>query len=90
MLEVVDANYVEGFKIRVRFNTGETGVVDLEDALWGPVFEPLREPGAFKRFAVSDVLHTICWDNDADLAPEFIYQKIGEQSHAADPATGEH
>jgi hypothetical protein len=84
MLEVTNAEYVEGYKIRLRFNNGEEGVVDLKDSLWGPVFEPLKDLNVFRRFKVSEVLHTICWENDADFAPEFLYQKMVEQSHAAD------
>ncbi len=80
MLEVVRAEYVEGYKIRVAFNTGETGVVDLADVLWGPVFEPLKDLDTFKRFKVSHVLHTIAWDNHADLAPEYLREKMREQA----------
>lgn len=87
MLEITSAEYVEGYKIRVSFNTGQTGVVDLNDALWGPVFEPLKDPTVFKRFKVSDVLHTVCWENDADFAPEFLRDKMVEQSHAVDAET---
>jgi len=76
MLEVTSAEYVEGYKIRVRFNNGEAGVVDLKDALWGPMFEPLRDVDVFKRFTVSEVVHTISWENGADLAPEFLYEKM--------------
>jgi hypothetical protein len=78
MLEVKTADYVDGFRIRIQFNNGEQGVVDLSDALWGPMFEPLKDPDLFRRFEVSDVLHTIKWENDADLAPEFLYQKMVE------------
>lgn len=86
MLEVVDAEHVAGFKVRLRFNNGESGVVDLEDALWGDVFEPLRDPAAFKRLRVSGVLHTICWENEADFAPEFLYQRMVEQACASGDA----
>jgi len=79
MLEVVSAEYVDGYRVRVRFNTGEEGVVDLSEALWGPVFEPLKNPEAFRRFEVSGVLHTIRWENDADLAPEFLHDRMMEQ-----------
>ena len=84
MLEVTSAEYVEGYKIRVSFNTGQSGIVDLKDALWGPVFEPVKDPSVFKRFKVSKTLHTICWENDADFAPEFLLDKMVEQSHVAD------
>jgi hypothetical protein len=83
MLYVTTAEYLEGYKINVSFSNGESGVVDLEAALWGPVFEPLRDLRAFRRFTVSDVLHTVSWDNGADFAPEFLYDKMVEQAHAA-------
>jgi len=84
VLEVTSAEYVEGYKIRVSFNTGQSGIVDLKDVLWGPVFEPVKDPSVFKRFKVSETLHTICWENDADFAPEFLLDKMIEQVNAAD------
>jgi hypothetical protein len=87
MLEIVRAEYVADYRVRVRFNTGEEGIVDLGEALWGPVFEPLKEPAEFRRFSVSDVLHTICWENGADLAPEFLYDRMVEQRTQQDRLT---
>ena len=83
MLEVTSAEYVEGYKIRVSFNTGQSGIVDLKDDLWGPMFDPVKDPSVFKRFKVSETLHTICWENDADFAPEFLLDRMVEQSPAA-------
>ena len=71
MLEVVQAEYVEGYKLKVSFSSGERGVVDLADALWGPIFAPLRNETQFQRFYLSPVLHTIAWENEADFAPEY-------------------
>ena len=72
MLEVIDAQHEGGYRIRVVFNDGESGVVDLADDLWGPVFEPLRDVEQFKRFSVSKTFHTIVWENGADMAPEHL------------------
>jgi hypothetical protein len=83
MLCVTNAEYLRGYRIKVTFSNGESGIVDMEAALWGPVFEPLRDLCAFKRFSVSNVLHTISWDNGADFAPEFLYDQMLEQAHAA-------
>ena len=82
MLEILEAEYVEGYTIRVRFNNGEGGLVDLTEAIWGPMFEPLKDPAFFRKFKVSEVLHTICWENDADLAPEYVYDRMVEQGRA--------
>ena len=81
MLEVISAEYVEGYKIRVRFNNGQEGIADLKNALWGPVFDPLRDLESFRRFQVSTVLHTIQWENGADLAPEYILQQAVQPEH---------
>ena len=82
MLEVLEAEHVDGYAVRVRFSNGECGIVDLEDSLWGPVFEPLKDPRTFKLFRISEVLHTLCWKNDADFAPEYLYEKMLEQRTA--------
>ena len=76
MLEVVEARYQGGYSVWVRFNDGVAGVVDLSAALWGPVFEPLKDVKRFKRFEVSKLLHTLVWDNGADLAPEYLRQRL--------------
>ena len=88
MLEVRAAVYVDGHRIHIAFSNGKQGMVDLTDALWGPMFEPLRDLRAFQKFEVSPVLHTIRWENDADLAPEYLYDKMVEQSHALELAAG--
>ncbi len=76
MLEVTAAEYVDGHRIRIAFSNGEKGTVDLTDTLWGPMFEPLRDLLTFQKFEVSPILHTIRWENDADLAPEYLYEKM--------------
>jgi hypothetical protein len=86
MLEVTRAEYTGGHCLRLCFSNGDEGTVDLSDSLWGPMFESLKDEAAFRRFEVSPVLHTICWDNDADLAPEYLHEKMVEQSPAREAA----
>ena len=79
MLEVTKAEYIEEYRIDITFNNGASGVVDLKEALWGAMFEKLKDYNTFRKFEVSDVVHTIRWENDADLAPEYLYEKMVEQ-----------
>jgi hypothetical protein len=79
MLEVVNARYESGYRIWVEFNDGAAGLVDLSDVLWGPMFEPLKDVERFQQFVVSDVRHTLVWNNDADLAPECLREKLANQ-----------
>jgi hypothetical protein len=86
MVEVTQARHLDNYRIEITFSTGESGVVDLAQSLWGPMFEPLRAPQRFCRFTVSPTLHTITWDNDADFAPEYLREKMIEQAAGADTA----
>lgn len=73
---VVDARYVDGYTIWLQFSDGSDGIVDLKDELWGPMFEPLRDLRAFQSFKVHPELHTIVWENGADLSPEFLRRSL--------------
>ena len=59
MLEVNAAEYRGGHRVHVSFNNGEEGTLNLADALWGPMFEPLKDPAVFQRFEVSPIFRTI-------------------------------
>ena len=78
--KVVEGSYVSDFVIRVRFDDGREGSVDLREELWGPIFEPLRDPAYFRRFRVHPELHTIVWDNGADFSPEFLYSQVRQSA----------
>jgi hypothetical protein len=50
LLNVTDAQYVGDYRLRLKFNNGAQGSVDLEPELHGEVFEPLRNKRTFKQF----------------------------------------
>lgn len=70
-IHVKKARYIDNYTIELEFNDGKSGVVDLQDELYGSVFEPLREKALFAHFRVDEELETIVWGNGADLAPSF-------------------
>ena len=69
-IEVVKAEYVDGYRIRLWFNNQVIKVVDLKSSLQGIVFEPLKDIDFFKRFTVK--YNTVEWENGADFAPEYL------------------
>jgi hypothetical protein len=75
-LHVREAHYVQGYRIRLRFNDGAKGIVDLQDCLDGEMFEPLKDLKKFKSFRVDPDIETIVWDNGADMASEFLYDRM--------------
>lgn len=86
LIKIIDAKYLEGYKIEFRFNDGKTKVVDLEDQLWGEMFKPLKNKAYFKRFKLNPF--TIEWENGAGFAPEFLY--IYEESKKNKSTTPQH
>jgi len=76
MIRIVEARYLSGYMIWLRFSDGLTGEVDLGAELEGEVFEPLRDQAFFRSFVLHPELHTIVWPNGADLAPEFLHEQV--------------
>jgi Protein of unknown function (DUF2442) len=76
MPRLVEARYVRGFVIWLRFNDGAQGEVDLAGELHGLVFEPLLDLAYFRSFTLSPDLHTLVWPNGADFAPEFLRERV--------------
>ena len=73
---------LSGQRLEVRFDDGVEGIVDLGRDLWGPVFEPLRDPVKFAEVQLSQ-RGVICWPNGADLAPDAIREELAKGTSAA-------
>lgn len=73
---VVEARYVAGHVVWLRFRDGTSGEIDLAPALKGQVFEPLRDLAVFRQCQLHPEFHTLVWSNGADFAPEFLHDNI--------------
>lgn len=72
MIRVTEVEPLGGFVLRLRFNDESERVLDLEDELWGPVFEPLKaDPGLFRAVRLEGP--TIAWPNGADFDPDVLH-----------------
>jgi Protein of unknown function (DUF2442) len=73
---VVEARYINGHTVWLRFRDGTAGEVDLRPELQGPIFEPLHDPAYFSKFTIHPEFQTLCWPNGADIAPETLYEAV--------------
>ena len=80
LAKVVAAKHLGGHRVWLRFEDGLEGEIELYEALWGPVFEPVREPEYFGKFIVDMSLE---WPNGASLAPEYLYRRLLEARRSA-------
>lgn len=82
VIRVTEVAPLDGYRLRLAFEDGTRGEIDLIDELWGPAFEPLRERALFEQVSVDRDAGTIVWPNGADFAPEWLYEAISAQ-HAS-------
>jgi hypothetical protein len=86
MPRVIDARHAGAYRVWLRFDDGLSGEIDLEDELWGPVFEPLKDVAEFGRLRADPELETVVWPNGADFAPEFLYERLKATCTSRDAA----
>ena len=71
-IEVIKAEYLDGYILLLLFDNGERKIVDLSNSLKGSVYIPLKDIDYFKRFSIK--FNTVEWENGADFAPEYLYE----------------
>jgi hypothetical protein len=72
--DLVAAIYKGGYRIELKFDDGERGVVDFAKYVEkGGVFERLRNIEFFQGFSVNKELGTLTWGDEIDIAPETLY-----------------
>lgn len=76
MYDVVEARYVNEYKIEVTFDNGRKGVVDFKGYVEkGGVFDRFADMEYFKGFHINKELGVLCWHDDVDIAPEALYHE---------------
>lgn len=80
--KLVEAEPLDGYMVHLRFADGLAADVDLSYLLnFGGVFEPLRDVAFFRKLAIDGP--TIAWPNEADIAPETLYDHVQRAEYGA-------
>ncbi|MBE9126040.1 MULTISPECIES: DUF2442 domain-containing protein [unclassified Coleofasciculus] len=78
--DIIDVQPLEGYKLRLRFDDGIEGIVDISKIIeFTGIFTPLQDPDYFAKVQVNPDLGTIQWENEADLDPVVLYATITGQ-----------
>ncbi len=78
MLSVVNASYENEYKIVLEFSDHKKGKVDLRDFIINGRIKPFRELENIEKFKQFKVDYTLKWNDNLDLAPEYLYFKAFE------------
>lgn len=82
VLRILEAKVCGPYMLELTFSNGVRKRVNVMPLLDGPIFEPLRDPAYFARAVLDPVIGTVVWPNEADFAPEALYDLPDENGAA--------
>ena len=82
MLSILNAHYQNDYKILLQFSDHKEGVVDLKDFILNGQIKPFKQLQDVEKFKSFQVDYTLKWNNDLDLAPEYLYYKAFEKDNS--------
>jgi len=82
MLSIINANYQDNYKISLEFNDHKNGIVDLKDFILNGKIKPFKKLQDIEKFKDFKVDYTLKWNDDLDLAPEYLYFKAFETDNS--------
>ena len=77
MIRIIKFKLKGGYKLDVEFDNGTKGEIDFEKILQEDhreIVQELLDVELFKKVKIN--LHTLCWDNDVDFAPDYLYSQL--------------
>ena len=77
-MNIVYAKALPGYRLELRFDTGESGVVDLSEFVGRGVFAAWEQPGVFEQVAVTKE-GAIQWPGELDMCPDALYMRMTGQ-----------
>ena len=79
--DVVSAEYQGSYRIKLTFDNGKSGVIDLSSYTQkGGVFERFKDMQFFRNFTVNKELGVLEWGDEIDIAPESLYAEATGES----------
>ena len=77
MIRIINVKHIENYNVYIEFNDGNKGVLDFTNILEGEHREIIRDLLNMELFKTLKVkLNTICWENEVDFAPDYLYEQI--------------
>lgn len=78
IIHITHVQVVGPHSLELEFDNGVRKRVNLRRELYGPIFEPLRDPAYFALAYLDPDSRTVTWPNRADIAPDYLYEMEAE------------
>ena len=77
MHDIINAKYIEDYKLHLFFDNGVDGILDFKEYInKRGLFSKFQDINFFKNFFINKDIGTICWADNLDIAPETLYYKL--------------
>jgi Protein of unknown function (DUF2442) len=73
---LIAAEHLEQYSLRVTFEDGRVGILDLSEELWGDYRSALRDPAIFEQFYIDGGI--LAWDNGAEFEGDELYHQLNQ------------
>ena len=74
-MEITEAKALPGYQLELRFDNGESGLVDLSEFVGRGVFSTWETPGVFEQVAVTTE-GAVEWPGEIDMCPDALYLRM--------------
>lgn len=74
-MKFIDSTALPGYRLLLRFDSDESGLVDLSEFVGRGVFVVWEKPGVFERVAVTSE-GAVEWPGGIDMCPDAIYLRM--------------
>lgn len=78
-MKLIEVTPLADFRLHVRYDNGQSGVVDLSEYAGKGVFAAWEQPGTFEKVRLADAGHPE-WPGGLDLCPDALYLKLTGKS----------
>ena len=74
-MEITEAKALPGYRLELRFDNGQHGVVELSEFVGRGVFLAWETPGVFEQVAVTSE-GAVQWPGEIDMCPDALYLRM--------------
>ena len=74
-MKITSAKPLANYRLEIRFDHGESGIVDLSKFAGRGVFAAWEQPGVFEQVAVTSE-GAVEWPGEIDLCPDSLYLRM--------------
>lgn len=76
MHKIIEVKALPEYIVRIRFDDGIEGEVQLSDLVGKGVFAVWSDPKEFAKVSIDSETHTLTWPGGIDLCPDALYEDI--------------